>query len=159
MFLFIYQRWYPALEELIRGYSAPIKLIPIQDFDHACLNFYHDLEGYSFDPAVAIEDYDGDGIADYVFQAYDDDSEYLMSFLSMDGLWNPYVIWESPKKDHSEFPRITFLRPRKAQIFKSNYQENDLDLKTGSIEVIYCEKASVLYYWDKGKFKEYTLSD
>lgn len=124
-------------------------------------------EGVEFLSAV-VGDFDGDRLSDVILTGHVADRKKLIliftraedyEFRTYDrGFFNPHG-WYAIEENAYEYGLDWYLRKVRPGKITSPYEKQTLGLKTDAFEIVFIERASVVYYWKDGELKRYITSD
>jgi hypothetical protein len=150
----------PVPMQKVLGDSAPdFVLWPWEHYDRDLRSSY--VISHRTAPSAVIGDYNGDGVQDVVMEGHDRNRMLRLCLLSRHDGFTFIVLqslpWDSTKLDpHTEISYLTFQGPGR---IGTNYNEEEMVLRTDAFERITLDKAAVLYYWDGKAFVEFQTAD
>ena len=125
------------------------------------------IEGVQLLPAV-VGDFDGNGLSDVAVIGHVAEQVKLILVLTKPegyeshdydrGPFNPHgwLVVNPGEREYGRFDYLTKVLPGK---ITSHFEEEPLELQADAFEIVWAEKASVLFYWKDGELKRYTTSD
>jgi len=140
--------------------SAPgFELWPWQHYDRDVHSWY--VISHRTAPSAIVGDFNGDGVQDVVIEGHDRGRVLRLSLLSQDSGFTFIVLqsypWDSSAIDrHNEISYLAFRGPGH---IGTNYNDEQMVLRTDAFEVVTVDKAAVLYYWNGKAFVEFQTAD
>lgn len=120
-------------------------------------------------PFAVIGDFNGDHLKDIVISGHDKQYTLVLCLLTEKDSFRVVEIERSkgvpdpkkrlPQQLDSEVGLQEYLIHVSPRQLKTDWEEQPLKLETNAFEMIYCGKASELYYYKDGAFHTYTTSD
>ena len=158
----------PALKKALFSYDSTFKTWDQDDYLPSLVSFYAFTSTQA--PFAVIGDFNGDTTLDIILQGHTAKNSILLAIFSnlkeyniieieKSDLGNPKEDWYGVGDNQKEYGLWVYLSLVSPGKKKSPYEKKTLYLKTHAFQIEYFEKASVLYYYKKGKFIEYVTSD
>lgn len=157
-----------GLEAALRQFDPRLRLLEAKDFLPTIVREYRYDDAQC--PAAVIGDFDGNGRLDLIAYADAGNGDLLLLKVSAgakryrvgivdraprDWRSNWYVI-EPGRREYGVWAPLSLMR---ARILRSPFEDEPLVLRHDALVVTWWEKASAVYYWDRGRMTRYTLSD
>jgi len=132
------------------------------------------VKGYRFTskqaPFAVIGDFNGDGSTDVIVQGHNRQADltlcimrhnrgYRVVRVQTGTLTDPKKEWYDVGTNEREYGMWIYLTVVSEHTIKSEFEPRLLRLTTDAIELVYWEKASVIYYYRRGSFHQYQTGD
>jgi hypothetical protein len=149
----------PAMERLLQDSAPRFELWPWQHYDRDVHSVY--VISHRTAPSAIIGDFNGDGVQDVVIEGHDWHRVLRLCVLSQNDDFTFIVLqsrpWNSTAVDpHNQISYLSFRGPGR---IGTNYNDEEMVLRTDAFEVITVDKAAVLYYWNGKTFVEFQTAD
>lgn len=109
---------------------------------------------------ATIGDYNGDQLPDIALMGHTDTHEFLIALVSDGETYEAHEIDSYDEvTDTDEYKLGICLRHFGPEKLESAYEELVLDLTNDAIHQLYCEKSSLIFYYEGGTFLPYTTGD
>lgn len=160
-----------SMEKALKKYNSDFRIWKQADFPPFLLK----RVGFSLksSPSAVIGDFNGDNLPDAVLWGHDKRSGYLLAVMSSNSVYKVVEIERlfnlSRHDPRDETLMIDAQNTEKGlqqtigllpkQSVRSHIDGKMINLKNDAVVFSYFEKASQVYYWKNGEFKEYGLTD
>ncbi|MFZ5551792.1 MAG: hypothetical protein ACOZCO_01655 [Bacteroidota bacterium] len=153
------------IKNLIEKEYPEFRCWKMNEFSEDCPDFKKEYKctGNS-SPFAVTGDFNGDKIKDAVLSGTCITMDVIFCMISdKDTHYNFQVITATRKSYFSDKPSVSkpwiYLKHQPPGKIKSHWEEDTLILNKDGFHVIYCGKASTLYYWKNNQLNEFAISD
>jgi len=150
------------IKAVLNDYNPTFQVWKSEDYVEHCGQPPHYDCSEQQAPFAVAGDFNGDSLQDIVLMGHDETKDLILAVLSNNDSYRVVEFRSSMSNELSDPQQLglwVYLKYFGPNKINSPYEEEELNLTTDAVHLIYCEKASSLYYYNDGEFKSYAISD